>query len=504
MSAGERPPTQRSALELAAAIRGGELSSREVVDEHIALLERVNPRLNAVIFERLDDARAEADAADVRIAAAGPDEQLPPLLGVPFTIKESICVEGMPNSTGCVARRDFRSAKTAPTAQRLLDTGAILLGLTNTSELTLWIESENRLYGRTRNAYDPTRIAGGSSGGEGAIVASGASPFGLGSDIGGSIRIPAFCGGVFGHKSSPGLVPLSSMFPEAGGESARLLGVGPLARRAEDLMPLLRTLAGPDGVDPLAREMELGDPANVELEGLRVILSEGASFRPISRELLAARERAADALAAAGARVERVSMKSTSVRRGVEPYLATLADGGSITEILAAEGAAPLTFRSSLRRGGDHTVALRLMLNAQRLSERLPERRNQRLIEKGRRIAEQMRETIGDGVVLHPPMPGVAPRHGRTIGRLWWAAEMAWFNLAGVPVTQVPLGLNQRGLPLGVQVAAGPGRDHVTIAVAQALERAFGGWVPPSPTASRARPAGAAAPPAAASSASRR
>jgi len=479
MSAGERPLTERSATELAGAIRAGELTSREVVDDHIELLERVNPRINAVIWKLLDEARARADAADERIAEATDPDSLPPLLGVPFTIKESFCVEGMPNSTGCVARRDFRSAETAPTAQRLLDAGAIPLGLTNTSELTLWIESENRLYGRTRNPYDSTRIAGGSSGGEGAIVGSGASPFGLASDIGGSIRVPAFCGGVFGHKPSVGLVPLSGMFPVAKGESTRLLGVGPITRRAEDLMPVLRTLAGPDGADPLAQEMKLGNPGDVSLDGLRVIVSEHASFRPISRELLRARERAASALAAAGARVERVSMAKISVRRGVEPYLATLADGGSITEILAAEGAEPLTWRSTFRRGGDHTVALRMMLSAQRLTDRLPDKRNQRLIAAGRRIAERMQEVIGDGVVLHPPMPGVAPKHGRTVGRLWWAAEMGWFNLAGVPVTQVPLGLNARGVPLGVQVAAGPGRDHVAIAAALELERVFGGWVPP-------------------------
>ena len=172
-------------------------------------------------------------------------------------------------------------------------------------------------------------------------------------------------------------------------------------------------------------------------------------------------------------------MAKISVRRGVEPYLATLADGGSITEILAAEGAEPLTWRSTFRRGGDHTVALRLMLSAAASHRPAPDKRNQRLIAAGRRIAERMQEVIGDGVVLHPPMPGVAPKHGRTVGRIWWAAEMGWFNLAGVPVTQVPLGLNARGVPLGVQVAAGPERDHVAIAVALELERVFGGWVPP-------------------------
>jgi fatty acid amide hydrolase 2 len=398
---------------------------------------------------------------------------------VPFTIKESICVAGMPNAAGCVARGELRAEETAPAAQRLLDAGAILLGLTNTSELTLWIESENRLYGRTRNPYDPRRIAGGSSGGEGAIVGSGASPFGLGTDIGGSIRIPAFCCGVFGHKPSRGVVPLTGHWPVAAGESAKLVVWGPIVRRAEDLMPLLRTIAGSDGIDPLAEDAELGDPTEVSLGGLRVLVSEHCTLTPVAKELLTARERAADALARAGARVEQVSLRQ--MRKMFEPYLAALSDGGAarIVDVLAEHGVAPLTWRTTWRRGGDHTVATRFLLTAERLTTRMPERRTRRALETGRAFAEELRATIGDGVLLHPPLPRVAPRHGRTVGRMWWAANMAVLNLAALPVTQVPLGLNGGGLPLGVQVAAGPGRDHVTVAVAQQLERVFGGWVPP-------------------------
>ena len=134
--------------------------------------------------------------------------------------------------------------------QRLIEAGAIPLGVTNTSELTLWIESSNNLYGRTSNPYDPTRTAGGSSGGEGAAVGCGGSPFGVGADIGGSIRIPALFCGVFGHKPSSGLVPNTGMYPPTPGEAGRMLGTGVIARRAEDLMPLLRLIAGPDGADP--------------------------------------------------------------------------------------------------------------------------------------------------------------------------------------------------------------------------------------------------------------
>src|SRR3954449_3366662 len=293
-------PTERSARALAEGIRRGELSAREVVEAHAWRLHRCQPRTNALARDRFAAALEEADAADARIAAAGDPAGLPPFLGVPCTIKESIGLHGMPNSAGVVALRDRRAERTAPAAQRLIDAGFIPLGVTNTSELTMWIESENRVYGRTRNAYDPRRTAGGSSGGEGAAVGSGGSPFGLGSDIGGSIRLPAFFNGVFGHKPSPGLVPDTGQWPSARGEAARLLTIGPLARRAEDLMPALRLISGPDGEDPLCEPIELGDPADVDLAGVEVLVSDDAAWRPLKGELRDARERAAGALAHAG------------------------------------------------------------------------------------------------------------------------------------------------------------------------------------------------------------
>jgi fatty acid amide hydrolase 2 len=467
-----------SATEIAAAIRAGRVSSRAVVDAHIELLERVNPTINAVVVERYAEARAEADAADARIAAADADEELPPLLGVPCTIKESIAVAGMPNCGGLVARAQVRAETTAPVAQRLIDAGAIPLGLTNTSELCMWIESDNRVYGRTRNPYDPDRIAGGSSGGEGATVGAGGSPIGLGSDVGGSIRGPAFFNGVFGHKPSLGLVPITGAWPPPHGEVTRMVVNGPLTRRAEDLMPLLRILAGPDGIDPVAREMPLGDPADVELSGLRVVITDHGVSRPVSRDLLAAREQAAGALAAAGARIERVSMRS--MLTAYEPYLASLADDDTgLHGLIMGEGADPVTLRGLLRRRGPHTTPTRILLAAERAFARSSPRRARKMIAAGRAFAEEVQATIGDGVMLHPPYPAVAPRHGGTVGRFWWVQPMAVLNLAAVPVTQTPLGLDGNGLPLGVQVAAGPGRDHVSIAVALELERVFGGWSPP-------------------------
>jgi fatty acid amide hydrolase 2 len=473
-----RPVTERSALELAAAIRARELSSRDVVEAHIERLERVNPRINAVVIERFDAARAEADAADERIASAAPGEDLPPLLGVPCTIKESLGLAGLPQSAGLVARRDAACERSSTIVERLLDAGAIPLGLTNTSELTLWVETENRLYGRTRNPYDPNRTAGGSSGGEGAAIGAGGSPIGLGTDFGGSIRLPAFFNGVFGHKPSLGLVPMTGHYPKPDGASAIFAVSGPLARRAEDLGVLLHTIAGPDGEDPLVEPMELGDPADVDLDGLRVVVSESGTLGPTGPELARARERAAGALAAAGARLERVSTKS--MRRAFEMYLATLATTGiTITSLLEDAGATPPRGRAMLSRGGPHTVATKITLVVERVGLKLPERRWQKIAAAREAFARELRDTIGDGVLLHPPAPKVAPRHGGTVGRVWWIHPTLVFNLTGLPVTQVPLGLGEGGLPLGVQVAAGLGRDHVSIAVAQELERVFGGWTPP-------------------------
>jgi Asp-tRNA(Asn)/Glu-tRNA(Gln) amidotransferase A subunit family amidase len=470
---------ERSATELASAIRARETSARDVVEAHIEVLARVNPHINAVVAERFDAARADADAADARVAGAADPASLPPLLGVPCTIKESIGVEGMPNCAGVVARSEYRCDRTATVAQRLIEAGAIPLGLTNTSELTLWVETENRVYGRTANPYDPSRTAGGSSGGEGAAIASGGSPIGLGTDLGGSIRLPAFFNGVFGHKPSLGLIPLTGIYPVAVGGTIRLAVCGPLARRCEDLMPVLRVIAGPDGEDAVTEEMELGDPRAVSLDGLRVVISEGATLGPTSPELAAARERAAGALAAAGAELERVSMRS--LRRALEIYLALLSTEADVTvaDLLGDAGASRLSWRAALRLGGPHTVATRIALVAERLAALVPERRARKMIAARDAFIEELRTTIGRGVMLHPPAPKVAPRHGRTVGRLWWIHPMIVFNLAAVPVTQVPLGLNAGGLPLGVQVAAGPGRDHVSIAVAIELERVFGGWNPP-------------------------
>jgi fatty acid amide hydrolase 2 len=475
----ERDLLRCSASELADKIRSGKLTSRACVDAHISYVQTVNPGLNAVVQPRFEEARREADEADRRLREEGVDG-LPPFHGVPCTIKECFALSGMPHSSGLVSRADVIAKEDATAVARLRAAGAIPLGVTNVSELCMWMESHNQVYGRTNNPYDATRIVGGSSGGEGAIVGSGASPFGLGSDIGGSIRMPAFFNGIFGHKCTGGMVPGTGQYPMAENEARRYLTTGPMCRRAEDLMPLLRVLSGPDGVDDID-EFELGDPAEVEFDKLRVLVVDGNGVRRVSKPLLRAQDRAAQVLADRGAKVERVRFKGLKYSLDIwahhlnaaseTPYRAILGNGVDID--LRQE-----LLRWVVRRSV-HTLPSIALAAIEEVPFFQPKD-----ITKSRRRATALRQEIMDrlgsqGVMLYPPYTRVAPRHGFPL-----ATPLDWiytsiFNTLQFPVTQVPMGLDSQGLPLGVQVVGRYGQDHVTISVAMELERAIGGWVPP-------------------------
>ena len=469
------PLTHRSATELAAMIKSGEASSVDVVEAHIEVIERIE-NLNALAVERFDLAREEAAAADKRVAAG--DKDLPPLHGVPMTIKEMFSVDGMPNTGGYPHRRKFRPTSDAPVVARMRDAGAIILGLGNTCGFLIWIESNNPLYGRVSCAYDSSRTAGGSSGGDGAIVGSGGAPIALGSDLGGSIRIPAYFNGVFGHLPTPGLVPLTGHFPMPDGELRRRLSPGPLARRSADLMPVLRLIAGPDDADPYVEDLTLGDPADVSISGLPVVLATHASTLPLRPVLRDAIDRAADGLADRGADVRRAPFKE--MRWAFAQFGATVA--AEIDLLNSWEKITASTKPGG--RAGRAPLAVRAPAALLKVVESAPVRtvRTQaarRLVDSAQRAQDTLEDTIGDGVLLYPPFPRLVPKHRHTIGQPWLATNTAIFNLYGLPATQVPLGLGDKGLPLGVQVVAGAGRDHVAFAVAAELEDLFGGWVDP-------------------------
>ena len=475
-----------SALELAAAIRRRELSSREVVEAHIRRARAINPSINAIVVERYAEALDEAERADARIAGAPADEALPALLGVPCTIKESFAVVGMPNTAGLVGRRHVEAEEDATAVARLKRAGAITLGLTNVSELCLWMESNNRVYGRSNNPYDLRCTVGGSSGGEGAIVGAGASPFGLAADIGGSIRMPAFFCGVFGHKPTGGLVPGTGMHPIAENAALRYLTTGPIARRAEDLMPLLRILAGPDGRDQGARPIELHDPGEVDLGELEVIVVDKAG-RFVDAELLDAMERAASTLARAGARVRREAMPE--LQRGMILWSAAMGEAADtpFREMLAEGRDAddPLSLRREFVRWAfrrsRHTLPALALAAIEDNPLLVPSgKRLRRLMAEIDELRERVSARLGRrAVLLFPPHTRPAPRHYSPLMRPLSVTYTAVFNVLELPVTAAPMGLSRAGLPLGVQIVGGPGSDHVTIAAAQALERELGGWVPP-------------------------
>ena len=471
----------RSASSLAADIAAGALSSEEVVEAHIERIVAVNDQINAVVQTRFDEARQEARAADARLAEQGADG-LPPLHGVPCTIKECFAFAGHQQTSGLVSRIGVRATEDATCVRRLRRAGAIPLGLTNLSELCMWLESSNKVYGRTSNPYDLRCIVGGSSGGEGAIIAAGASPFGLGSDIGGSIRLPAFFCGVFGHKPSGGLVPGSGQYPIAHGPALRYLTTGPLCRRAEDLWPLLRILAGPDGIDAGCEALPLGEPDSVDVSRLRVLHVPDNRRTPVSRELRQAQERAAEHLGNLGATV--LTPAIPLLRDSFEIWGSMLHEAGGPTFAeLMGDGNPFKAVRELLRwatRRTPHTlpaIALALLEG----TTDLPRGRAAKWVEKGRELREHLDAELGDdGVLLLPPFATTAPRHAQPIRRPFRFVYTAILNTMQTPATAVPLGLSEAGLPLGVQVAARRGNDHLCVAVARELERAFGGWVHPA------------------------
>ncbi len=471
-------PLLMSATQMAAALRAGAITSRELVDAHIARIEAVNPSLNAIVQKRFDIARAEADAADQRLSETSDTSALPPLFGVPCTLKENFALTGFPQVSGLVARRNAIADHDAPTVARLRAAGAIVLGCSNTPELCMWMETNNRVYGRTGNPYDPGCTAGGSSGGEGSIIGSGGSPFGLGADVGGSIRFPAFFNGVFGHKPTPGIVPNTDQVPPPEGEMNRNCVTGPLARRAEDLWPLLKILSGPDGKDPICTAGALhGDPSQVRLKDLRILSIPDNGSRKIAGDLRAAQQRAAEWLGAQGRGLGTVQLPK--LKRSFEiwsammhlahpqPFAVQLGQGRRISVVWEL---IKWCFGKSA-----HTFPALILA----LVEALP-MPNGIFAKQGRQLREELIQAIGeDGVLLYPPYTRAAPRHNHPLATPFDFAYCGIFNVLGFPSTQVPLGLNARGLPLGVQVIGIPGNDAVTIAVAQALEKQFGGWVPP-------------------------
>jgi amidase len=299
------PLLAASAGDLAARIRGGEVTSEAVVSAHLARIADVNPRLNAVVQVRADAALADACAADRAVAVGA---ALGPLHGVPITIKDSFDTAGLVSTGGTLGRAGALPAADATIVGRLKAAGAIVLGKTNTPELTLAYEADNLVYGRTRNPYDLSRGTGGSSGGAAAIVAAGGAPLDIGSDTAGSIRFPAHCCGVAGLKPSSGRVPRTGHIIGAGGLQQWLTTIGPIARHVADLEMAFGLIAGPDDIDPHVVPVPMRPSSLVDLQGLRAAVFIDTTLARATGDVRDAVERSAAALAAAGVEVEHATV----------------------------------------------------------------------------------------------------------------------------------------------------------------------------------------------------
>ena len=419
-----------SAVELARLIRAGRASAVEVVDAHLARITERNPSVNAVVAIA-DDALERAAACD-RVIAAG--ERIGPLQGVPFTAKDIIETVDLPTTLGMPEHARHRAGRDATVVHRMRAAGAILIGKTNCPPGGTGGETDNALHGRTNNPYDLECSPAGSSGGEAAAIASGMSACGLGTDSGGSLRMPAHACGIATLKPTAGRVPVSGILDEEGAfgpMSDPRTQPGPMARRVEDLSLMLAVLAGPDGKDSGAQPVPLADPSAVDLHGLRVALHLGDEQSTPSADVELAARDAGQALTAAGA-----VLTEHSPPPGGHELTRQVWDSYD-------EGMTAAELYRILRRWDGYRSTMLGFLNSFDL-------------------------------IVSPVAPGPAVRHG---GPISWRYTTP-HSLTGWPCVIVRAG-SAGVLPLGVQVVAGPWQEQAALAAATAIERALGGWQPP-------------------------
>jgi amidase len=452
------------------------LSARELLEAALARVDAENPMLNAVVAQDRAKARAAADASDMRRARGG----ALPLDGLPITIKDAFDVSELVSTAGAPAYRDRVPEKDAPVVARLRAAGAVIYGKSNVPTFSGDFQSDNPIYGRTLHPLDRSRSPGGSSGGAAVATFTGMSAFEVGSDLGGSIRWPAHCCGLFGHKPSWGLVSTRGHVPPAPGTAidADLVVAGPLARAARDLEPLLRIMAGP--ADPTSPARELRPPRVRTPRGLRLAFWTEDSFSPVAAEVGAAVEAAARRLAAAGAVVDERARPAFSFAESFEVFAllqhAMIAAGlpKKIRDRLAEE---------AVRYAPDDRSHRALQARAARLDAATWARLQERRGALRRAWADFFDDC--DAILMppapvpaipHDPAPDPHARHIVVDGRerpyfdlMHWAAHA---TVARLPATVAPVGLTRDGLPVGVQIIGSDGDDLTTIAVAGMLSNA--------------------------------
>jgi len=456
-----------SACEQARLVRARNISCRELMRAHLERIAAVNPVLHAAVEVQAERALADAEAADRELAAGS---LRGPLHGVPFSIKDSIEQAGSRCTAGTWGRRESAvSTADATVVERLRRAGAIPIARTNLPDLLFAFESDNLLFGRTNNPYDVTRTSGGSSGGEAALIAAGGPALGLGSDAAGSVRLPAAFCGIAGIKPTSGRLPRTGHFPPAGGWLEMVWQIGPMARRVEDVIEAMRLLAGPDGVDPTVPDVPWRDPMEVKLSGLRVAFFTDNGMAAADRKVAPVVRAAAEALASEVAVVEEARPACLEAAYDLEMKLIG-PDGGD-------------GLRAYVRGLGSDRVHPLLTGWLDKLE---PYRTD--LAGFARYWAELdayragMARFLGRfDAILCPAYIHTALPHGESIqdeNFRGFSHTMA-FNVAGWPAAVVRCG-EAGGMPLAVQVAAGPWREDIVLRVALWLEEKFGGWKPPA------------------------
>ena len=465
-----QPLHYASIADISDSVRSKKFSPVEIVAAHLERIEAMQPKLNAFVHLDAEAARAQARRAEDAVQRGG---ALGPLLGVPVTLKSCIDVAGWPCPAGSLLRKDYVAEADSPLASRLRAAGAVLLGNTYTPEFLMAYETDNLVSGKTSNPWNLSHSAGGSSGGEAAAIASGCSAGGVGSDGGGSIRVPAHFCGICGLKPTPGRIPATGHFPAGVGAFSWIGVVGPMARTIADVRALFEVMAGPDPGDASSAPVPLRTVNDAQLKGLRVGVLESDALGKVDAETHAALQKAANDLAAQGFVVE--PMRLEGLERAIElwwfffgPTIAHLFK----PSVVGLEDKLSHIFRDYMQFA-ETPVTLDALLNACAERDLLREK-----------ILRQARDVP---ILLSPVSTTTAFRHGegtwRPGAKQCYRDTMRfsqWLNLTGFPGASVPASVSAEGLPIGVQVIGRPHEEELVLAVAERIENGRGSWQAPN------------------------
>lgn len=478
------PPIEDALLTMSATflsekIRKREITSEQVIMAYIKRIKQVNPIINAVVEEQFVVALEEAKAIDTALLANEIDiEELKitkPLLGVPVTIKESVGLKGMSFSVGSKQRMGFKATEDGGAVVHLRSAGAIPLLVSNTPEYCLYWETNNLVTGCTRNPYNTHYTSGGSSGGEGALLGSGASVIGIGSDVAGSIRLPAMFNGIFGHKPSTGLVSLKNHFPKADKpEIGKYLAIGPMTRYAEDLRLVMSVIAEDKSIMEGKVDLFNITVYHMTEAGKSLVMSsvDKEIKQLIERCITHLQNNCRSVISNHKFKMEDSMEMATSIFYDIDdlPNILKKDEDNLFVELIKSTG-----HMSNYSRNG---LVYQFLNNNNGF---VPKNKCLKYFEESELLKADLQEKLGEnGILLYPTYPSAAFQHDQFCLKTSGILYMMLFNIFGLPSTHVPLGLNKHGMPIGIQVVAGINNDKLCLTVAEELELAFGGWTPPS------------------------